>query len=65
VPGKVPWDDQRAVDEARRRELLLQVETDDSLSIVWGDCGTLYWLARPDDLAAGDLTQITFTWQCS
>jgi uncharacterized protein YwqG len=41
------------------------VETDDSLSMVWGDCGTLYWLARPDDLAAGDLTQIKFTWQCS
>jgi hypothetical protein len=65
VLGKVPWGDERAISEAARWELLLQVDTDDPLRMEWGDAGVLYWLARPDDLLRGDLTQITFTWQCS
>ena len=65
VLGKVPWDSQAALTEAARWELLLQIDTDDNLGMTWGDCGSLYWLARPHDLADGDLTQITFTWQCS
>ena len=65
VLGKVPWDSEAALTEAARWELLLQIDTDDSLSMMWGDCGMLYWLARPDDLAANDLSQINFTWQCS
>jgi uncharacterized protein YwqG len=33
--------------------------------MLWGDVGTLYWLIRPDDLAAGNFQASSFTWQCS
>lgn len=49
--------------EATRWELLLQVDYDDSIGMQWGDDGALYWLARPDDLAGGDLSKIRVTWQ--
>jgi hypothetical protein len=65
VLGGVPWDSEAAVAEAARWELLLQIETDESLNMMWGDCGSFYWLARPDDVAREDLTKIRFTWQCS
>jgi hypothetical protein len=62
--GGVPWDDERLAAEASRWELLLQVDSDDDLAMMWGDVGMLYWLGRPADLARGDLTEIGFTWQC-
>ena len=61
----MPYGDARLDNEARRWELLLQVDTDDELGMMWGDVGVLYWMARPDDLATGDLSKISFTWQCS
>jgi len=64
VLGPLPWDSQDAMTEAARWELVLQVESDDSLDMMWGDCGTLYWLARPEDVTRGDLSKIQFTWQC-
>ncbi|HVM27909.1 MAG TPA: YwqG family protein [Mycobacteriales bacterium] len=57
------WDDPRLEREAERWTLLLQVDSDDDMQ--WGDVGTLYWLARHDDLAAGDLSRASFTWQCT
>nr|BFF21429.1 hypothetical protein GCM10025730_49500 [Promicromonospora thailandica] len=42
--------------------LVFQVDSDND--IMWGDAGTLYWLARPEDLARGDLTNIRFVMQC-
>lgn len=50
--------------EAARWTLLLQVDSDDSLGMMWGDVGKLYWLARRDDLERGDLSAVSFTWQC-
>jgi len=63
--NEVPYGDPRLDEEARRWELLLQVDTDDDLGMLWGDCGALYWMARPTDLAAGNFNEISFTWQCS
>jgi len=48
--------------ETDRWVLLFQVDSDDD--VTWGDAGTLYWLARPEDLAQGDLTNIRFVMQC-
>jgi hypothetical protein len=39
-------------------------ESDADLNMMWGDCGVLYWMARPEDLVRGDLTRTSFTWQC-
>lgn len=57
-------DPAEAAVEAARWRPLFQVDSDDDLDVMWGDAGILYWLARPEDLNAGDLTQATFTWQC-
>lgn len=64
LDNAVPHGDPRLDAEARRWELLLQVDSDDDLDMMWGDVGTLYWMARPEDLARDDLTDISFTWQC-
>lgn len=56
------WVDPGRAVEARRWTTLVQIDSDDDM--LWGDVGTLYWLARYDDLAVGDLTRVSFTWQC-
>lgn len=44
--------------------LLAQVDSDDAAEMLWGDTGALYWLIRPEDLAARRFDQALFTWQC-
>lgn len=48
--------------EMDRWVLLFQVDSYDG--VLWGDVGTLYWLARPEDLARGDLSDTRFVMQC-
>lgn len=64
LDNQVGYRDPRLEAEALRWELLLQVDSDDDLNMMWGDVGTLYWMVRPEDLANDDLTQVSFTWQC-
>jgi len=33
--------------------------------MMWGDCGTLYWLFRRDEMTASRLAPTSFTWQCA
>lgn len=63
----VPWGDPRLDQEALLWELLLQVDTDDDLGMMWGDCGVLYWMTRADESMLFDgatLGTTSFTWQC-
>ncbi|MGW8375048.1 YwqG family protein [Actinacidiphila sp. SB3-2] len=60
----VPWSDPRIAEEARRWVLLAQFDTDDDADMMWGDCGVLYWLIRPEDLAANRFEEARLTWQC-
>jgi len=62
--GRDPHDSRVAAEQARWT-LLAQVDTDDRAGMMWGDCGTLYWLARHEDLARGQVTNTSFTWQCA
>ena len=76
VQGPVEWeaamaalgnpgpDDPRVAAEQARWTLLAQIDTDDRAGMMWGDCGTLYWLSRPEDLAGGQFASASFTWQC-
>ncbi|MFJ3727871.1 YwqG family protein [Streptomyces sp. NPDC090045] len=77
VQGAVEWEiahalvgsgasrqDPRLNDEAAKWVLLAQIDTDDAADMMWGDVGTLYWLIRPADLAAGRFEEALFTWQC-
>lgn len=63
----------RGLDEEKERalragvkdwRLLLQVDTDGNAEMMWGDAGTLYFLIKKDDLAAGNFDQAWFSWQC-
>ena len=45
--------------------LILQVESDSGLDVMWGDVGTLYWEARRTDAAAGRWQRPAFNFQCS
>ena len=77
VQGPVEWEvamaalgsrdphDSRVAAEQARWTLLAQVDTDDRAGMMWGDCGTLYWLARHEDLSCGRFTNTSFTWQCA
>ncbi|MEU3877861.1 MULTISPECIES: YwqG family protein [Streptomyces] len=62
-PG-TSWKDPRMAEEARRWTLLAQFDTDDEADMMWGDCGALYWLIRPEDLAAGRFDRARITMQC-
>jgi uncharacterized protein YwqG len=48
---------------AEQLVLLAQIDSDYSNEMSWGDAGALYWLIRPDDLAARDFDAALFTWQ--
>lgn len=64
---RAPFDDDRlwqaVQDEGQHWTLLAQIASDDEAGMRWGDVGTLYWLIRSDDLAAGNFQVSSFTWQ--
>ncbi|MFF4601800.1 YwqG family protein [Streptomyces sp. NPDC001339] len=64
ILGSPPWGDPRIKEEALRWVLLAQFDTDDDADMMWGDCGTLYWLIRPEDLANRRFDRAMFTFQC-
>ncbi|WP_308312470.1 YwqG family protein [Streptomyces sp. ISL-11] len=65
VLGKgTSWDDPRLAEETRGWTLLAQFDSDDGAGMMWGDCGTLYWLIRPEDLAERRFDKAMFIWQC-
>jgi uncharacterized protein YwqG len=63
--GQVAYTDPALYQEAQRWTLLAQIDTDADADMMWGDCGTLYWLIPRDDLAAHRFHTALFTWQCS
>jgi uncharacterized protein YwqG len=66
LANQVRHGDPRLDEEALRWELLLQVDTDDDLEMMWGDIGTLYWMTRGDQpWSAASAAEVLFTWQCS
>ncbi|SCE90902.1 Uncharacterized protein YwqG [Micromonospora chaiyaphumensis] len=62
--GNVGWRDPTLASEAGQWLLLAQFDSDDNANMMWGDVGMLYWLIRPDDLAARRFDRAMFTWQC-
>lgn len=64
LDGAADWDDPRLAEEAGRWVLLAQFDSEDAADMMWGDCGALYWLIRPRDLAERRFDRAVFTWQC-
>jgi hypothetical protein len=63
--GAVPYDDPALTREATHWTSLAQFDSDEAAGMMWGDCGTLYWLIRPGDLAARRFEAAAFAWQCT
>ena len=63
LDGAVPYGDPALHEEALRWTLLAQFDSDVRAGMKWGGSGSLYWLIRPDDLAARRFEAASFTWQ--
>jgi uncharacterized protein YwqG len=61
------WDDPRvkALESgASEWRLLFQVDSDESVRMMWGDCGRLYFWIRADDLRRRDFSGVWMILQC-
>jgi uncharacterized protein YwqG len=56
---------ERARPQVAEWRILLQLDSDDTLEVMWGDAGTLWWAARHEDIAAGNWAAGMFNFQCS
>ena len=45
-------------------QLLLQLDSDDDIGFMWGDCGMLYYWGREASLARGDFSRTWMGLQC-
>lgn len=63
--GRPRVGDHRLKGEQARWTLLAQIESDGRAGMMWGDCGTLYWLARREEMTSTCLPPTSFTWQCA
>ncbi|MES5824737.1 YwqG family protein [Streptomyces sp. RG80] len=61
--GVHAWGDQPLDQEAERWVLFAQFDSDQDAKTAWGEQGTLYWLIRPEDLAALRFDQARLTVQ--
>ncbi len=56
--------DPRESDYADYDLLLLQIDTDDELNIMWGDCGVANFFIKAADLKRLDFTKVLYNWDC-
>jgi uncharacterized protein YwqG len=55
---------EQAVERAQELVLLLQLDSDLTAEMEWGDVGTLYFWIHQDDLAARRFDKVWMTLQC-
>lgn len=62
-------DDSTRTEELRSRAdrwvLLLQLDTDDKLEFIWGDCGRIYFWVEKEAARAGDFSNVWLILQCT
>jgi uncharacterized protein YwqG len=52
-------------ESAKNWRLLLQIDTDDSLDVMWGDCGTIYFWVEENEARTGNFENTWLILQCS
>jgi uncharacterized protein YwqG len=62
--GDVSYSDTAMFDQARQWTSLVQIDSDNDAGMMWGDCGRLYWLMRPDDIVRHRFDAAELTFQC-
>lgn len=63
VQGDPCAEAQHLLGEPEQRALLLQVDTDPTLNVMWGDTGAIYFTIPRSDLADGTLDRTWLTYQ--
>lgn len=51
-------------EEIQQYELLLQINTDYEIGIMWGDMGVGNFFIHPDDLKKRDFSRVVYNWDC-
>lgn len=54
---------QAVKDQVDDWRLVMQIDSDDRLGVMWADAGTLFWMAHKDDIAAGRWDKGQFSFQ--
>lgn len=63
-PGHFDYDRWRAAQpQVADWRLVLQIDSDEALDAMWGDVGTLFWMMRHVDIAAGRWGECMFNFQ--
>ena len=61
--GTADW--AKATEKATEWELLLQIDSDDQLNVMWGDAGMIYFGLRREDLTSARFENSSVILQCS
>ncbi|EPG7577768.1 MULTISPECIES: YwqG family protein [Providencia] len=51
-------------EEIQQYELLLQIDSDHEVDILWGDIGVGNFFIHPDDLKKRDFSRVVYNWDC-
>ena len=62
--GGYPYFTQEDPRSAEGMELLLQLDSDDSVNMMWGDVGVGNFFIAPEDLKRGDFSRVAYSWDC-
>jgi uncharacterized protein YwqG len=62
--GGYPYFTQEDPRSAEGMELLLQLDSDDSVNMMWGDVGVANFFIAPEDLKRGDFSRVAYSWDC-
>jgi uncharacterized protein YwqG len=52
-------------DQVKDWRVVVQIDSDQTLELMWGDVGTLYWAVPHADASLGDWSRAMFNFQCS
>lgn len=63
-PGFTQEDPRTYVDQ-EHTVLLLQIDSDDEVDMLWGDCGIANFFIKPEDLKRKHFENVVYNWDCS